>query len=121
MATTVPQLQNHTTVPEDGTTIPFSKGSSTVLSVHLLLGSGEYGKTISTSPLWYFFGHKVHSLISTGAVPNTMTINEALCKSTHSSFARRIIRRKGKSILKLSVYGKGPVFSNTSVHKHFCS
>lgn len=56
------------------------------------------------SPLSYFSGCEMSSLVRSNTVWNTMTIDEAFCQSVNGGFSRGITCRKGKSITRISIY-----------------
>lgn len=62
------------------------------------------GSSMSMSSSLYCIGSETISLVRSNAVLNTTTVNKALCNSTQSGFGRSIMRRKGKSTSKGSIY-----------------
>lgn len=56
------------------------------------------------SPLSYFSGCEMSSLVRSNTVWNTMTIDKAFCQSMNGDFSRGITCRKGKSITRISIY-----------------
>ena len=55
-------------------------------------------------PLSHFSGYEISFLIRNNTVWNTMMMDTAFYKSMDGGFGRRIMRSKGKSITRISIY-----------------